>query len=172
MIQFIGIAAAAVAAPAAAGAAAQVWRGVVRGAGRLVEGKPLSAVGELLLYTPKNEDGSMAVGMTSGVLAPFVDMIGNVVATGIDVANVAVYTGARIASIVSPGAAEAIESMGKFDNALPYLVVRAMLPATDGAPPAPLPEDEEFKQVAARAAAVGAGSFTYKGVVYGLVKAA
>lgn len=97
---------------AATGATASVWRGLVRGIGRVVEGDPVAALKEV----------------ASGVIEPVAitgAQLANLVMDGL---NVGVYTGGKIVGLVSPETREMIGKIGSFDNTLVVMAMTAMMP--------------------------------------------
>lgn len=116
----VGGVGAAVGTVAAAGAGAAVWRGLVRGVGRLIEGDPLAAAREV----------------GAGFVEPVAIAGTQVLNLANDVANVAVYGGAHLAGLLSPQAKELVAKIGGFDNTIAAVVLAASLPPLPGGPPA------------------------------------
>jgi len=116
----LGAAAAAVGVVATTGAAASVWRGVVRGVGRVFEGDPVAGLKEIGggFAEPVFVAGTQILNLCN------------------DAANVTVYAGARVAGLLSPKARELTEQIGGFDNTLAAITLAASLPKL-GPPPEP-----------------------------------
>jgi hypothetical protein len=108
---------------ATAGATASVWRGVVRGAGRLMEGDPMAAVKEV----------------GGGIVEPVAIAGTQIMNLAHDVANVAVYAGASVAGLLSPQAKSLVERIGSFDNTVAAVILASTLPELPGGPPAEAP---------------------------------
>lgn len=104
---------------ASAGAAAAVWRGGVRGVGRLIEGDPVGAMREI----------------GGGIMEPVVIAGTQVMNLANDVTNVVVYAGANVAGLLSPQARSLVEKIGGFDNTVAAIVLAANLPKLPGGPP-------------------------------------
>lgn len=107
---------------ATVGAAASVWRGAVRGVGRLVEGDPVAALKEV----------------GGGIVEPALVAGTQIANLWADAANVAVYAGAKAAGLLSPQARELVEKLNGFDGTLGAVVLAATMPKY-GPPPAPAP---------------------------------
>ena len=116
----VGVVGLAMGGVASAGAAAAVWRGGVRGVGRLIEGDPVGALREVC----------------GGVMEPVVIAGTQVMNLAHDVANVTVYAGANVAGLLSPQARALVEKIGGFDNTVAAIVLSASLPKLPGGPPA------------------------------------
>lgn len=131
-------------AAAVAGAGYSVARGVVRGFGRLVEGDPLKAVGEV----------------AGGIVEPFAIMGAQAMNLFVDTVNVTVYTGARLASMLSPETREMLSRLNGFEDMLPHLIVSASLPGGKDV------ARERFDAAFAEAVAAGKSEFVIDGVKY------
>ena len=98
---------------AATGAAASVYRGLVRGLGRVAEGDPLTGLKEV-------------VGGVVEPVAVTVVQIGNL---AVDTVNVVAYSAMKVASCVSPETNKLLKEIGGFDNVLGAAIIAASVPA-------------------------------------------
>ncbi len=114
MIQFIvGGVVGTVGAVAASGAGYRMATGVVRGVGRLLEGDPKQALGEVV----------------SGVLDPLAIAGSQLSGLVLNTMDVSVYGAVRLGSLMSEDAARIIASAGGFGDFVPKLVAGAVTDA-------------------------------------------
>ncbi len=115
----VGGVVAGVSAVAASGACYRMASGVVRGAGRLVEGKPGEALAEI------------AAGVTEPLHVAGTQFVG----LAVNAADVVAYTGLRVAALVSADARRVADGAAGFDMLSLRLAMGAILPDTSEAGP-------------------------------------